>query len=640
MRALLDVSPADEVRSAMMDAYFVPTPGGSRQAFAWTPDGRTLVFAGRSGDTQQLFVRRLEGGEARPLAGTVGAQTPVISADGKWVAFWADGAIRKLPLAGGPASVLAEDVGPPPMAMDWGVTGLLIYDRGGPAARTVWKVRAGADPAAVSVLATGELQHITPHLLPGDTAVLFTVRKRAMTWGDDEVVAQVLATGQRKTLLTNATDARYLAPGRLIFMRQGTLFAVPFDPDRLELKGEPVAMLAEVAHSLVSGLDYWATGVGQFAVSAAGDLAYIPGPVLPPPENRLVTVDRTGRVEPLPAPVRSYIGPTRVSHDGRKLAVTIRSLTELGIWIYDLTQQTLTKLTPPGGEFSAPLWTPDGRRIAFRSVQSGVRTVAWQRAEGGAPPELLVGEFVSPGSWSPDGRELAVVKDAGIWGLEVTVEPPMLRPLIPFTVQGSATAYTPQFSPDGHWLLFQAGFEMDQIYLEPYPGPGPRLQVSGEAGITPAWNPNGREIFFLAESKTEGRGRMMSVDVTPGASATFGTPRELFEFDPEELPLDCDRVLACYSVSPDGQRFFAWQRGPDRPAAARNPDPSRPELARRARGQGAVGVVRGSGRLQRMGRSERRKPILRSSTSPPTVSSAGSGRPRAGESRRWVRAPT
>ena len=87
-----------------------------------------------------------------------------------------------------------------------------------------------------------------------------------------------------------------------------------------------------------------------------------------------------------------------------------------------------------------------------------------------------------------------------------------------------------------------------------------RLQVSGEAGITPAWNPNGREIFFLAESKTEGRGRMMSVEVTPGASATFGTPRELFEFDPEELPLDCDRVLACYSVSPDGQRFFAWQR--------------------------------------------------------------------------------
>ncbi len=177
------------------------------------------------------------------------------------------------------------------------------------------------------------------------------------------------------------------------------------------------------------------------------------------------------------------------------------------------------------------------------------------------PPELLVGEWASPGSWSPDGRELVVVKDSAIWGLDVTAEPPMLRPLVQLaSVQGVGTAYTPELSPDGRWLLFQAGFEMDQVYLQPYPGPGPRLQVSsGENGQTPAWNPNRREIFFLALSKTEGRLRMMSVDVTLGANATLGTPRELFDFDPEELQLECDAVLACYSVSPDGQRFFTTQ---------------------------------------------------------------------------------
>ncbi len=549
VHSLLDVRPTEYVHSG----YGSATPGGSTTAFAWTPDGRSLVFAGhRKSDAQtQLFVRPLDGSEARSLPGTEGGQVPVVSADGQWVAFWAGGAIKKVPLAGGPATVMADKVADSPCGLDWGATGLLVFDGGD---GRIWRARAGSNPEAVTALRKGELYHWLPRLLPGDAVVLFTVRRRSWTWGDEEVVAQMLASGERKVLLTNATDARYLPPGRLLFMRVGTLFAVPFDPVRLEVTGEPVALLDGVAQALTGNNGSSVTGAGQFAVSPAGDLANIASPLVPYAESRLVTVDRSGRVEPLPAPAHSYRGDVDVSPDGRQLAVPILSTTELGISIYDLTRQTLMKLTPPGGEFMWPQWTPDAQRVTFASLQSGIRTLASQRVDGSAPLEPLAREAAMPGSWSPTGRELAVVKDDGIWVLDLKVAPPALRPV----VQSPDGAAWPAFSPDGRWLLYADGRGTDenQVYLQPYPGPGPRLQVSVDGGSNPAWNPNGREIFFLAATS---KGQfMMSVSVSLGTIATLGTPRPLFEYDYSELTLKCN-PMNCYCVAPAGQRFFATQ---------------------------------------------------------------------------------
>ena len=554
VRALLDVKPAAEVRSAVGSSTYTRTPGGSRAAFAWTPDGRALVFAGQEGDAQQLFVRPLDGTGARPLPGTAGAQVPVLSADGKWVAFWADGAIRKIPLGGGPASVMADSVAFPPAGMDWGATGLLVYDlprRGG---WTVWQVRAGSKPEAVTTLGEGELMHLMPHLLPGDKEILFTVRRRFMTSGGEEVVAQVLASGERKALLPNATDARYLPPGRLLFMREGTLFGAPFNPGRREVAGQPVALLEGISHALTSTTDWDVTSAGQIAVSSVGDLACIPSPPVSWPQSRLVTVDRTGGVEALPAPARGY-GALDVSPDGSQLAVSIYSPTEVGIWIYDLTRQTLTRLTPPEGESYFPRWSPDGKRIVFDSLESGIRTLRWQRSDGSAPPELLAEEAAYPSSWSPDGRELAVVDDSpAISALDLTVQPPLLRPLAATPNPG-----WPAFSPDGHWLAFAGGplSEMWQVYLQPYPGPGPRLQVSVENGLSPAWNPNGKEIFFL-QFPDEWRARMMSVSVTLGAAATLDRPRQLFEFNTDQLDM-VSLPSNSFAVAPDGRRFFSLQ---------------------------------------------------------------------------------
>lgn len=173
---------------------------------------------------------------ARPLAGTEGAAAPTVSPDGQWVAFWADRAIRKVPLSGGPAAVLVADV-PCPFGMTWGSSGQLLYGR---PENGIWQVAPDGRAEAVTTPLETET-HCLPSLLPGDEVLLFTVRKRVWTWGDEEVAAQVLATGKRTVLLTDAVDARYLPTGHLVFMRRGVLLAVPFDPKRLAVEGPPVA---------------------------------------------------------------------------------------------------------------------------------------------------------------------------------------------------------------------------------------------------------------------------------------------------------------------------------------------------------------------------------------------------------------
>ena len=206
----LDVRPADEVNSAdEVESTFVGTPGGSRTALAWTPDGQAIVFVGRRAGVRRLYVRRLDGAEARPLAGTEGAQVPAVSADGRWVAFWAGGAIRKVPLGGGPVMDLASALGDPPWGLAWDVRGRLFFGRGNGGA--IWMIPADGAPAAVTTVGESEVAHILPCPLPDGRTLLYTARKRQWSWGDEEVVAQDLTTGVRKVLVKNAADARVRA---------------------------------------------------------------------------------------------------------------------------------------------------------------------------------------------------------------------------------------------------------------------------------------------------------------------------------------------------------------------------------------------------------------------------------------------
>jgi serine/threonine-protein kinase len=218
VRSLLDVSPAEELNAGGVSTTWLPTPGGSRTALAWTPDGRSVVFVGRRGGVQQLYVRDLDAEQARPLEGTEGAQVPVVAPDGRSVAFWASGAILRVALGGGPAAVLVKDVPSIPIGLASRGDGRLFYGVDEDVIRSAGAERA---PTAVTTKLEGEVSQVLPHLLPDGQALLYTVRHRVSTWGDEEVVAHVFATGERKALLRDAADGRYVPSGHLVFLRRG-----------------------------------------------------------------------------------------------------------------------------------------------------------------------------------------------------------------------------------------------------------------------------------------------------------------------------------------------------------------------------------------------------------------------------------
>ena len=563
VRSLLSVAPAEELNAGGWTLS--RTRGGTHTALAWTPDGSALVFVGRRDGVCQLFVRQLSDAEARPLPGTEGARMLAVRGDGRSVAFWANEAIRQVPLDGGPISVLVPDLRLPPKGMAWGASGQLLYAMKSPGSTgfRIWRA-AGSEATMVTDLAEGEAEHTLPHWLPGDATFLYTVRHR-YTWGGEELAAQSVATGERTVLLRDAVDARYVAE-HLVFMRFGTLYAAPFDLTDLKVMAEPVAMLADVTQALTGRDTLDETGAGHFCVSPAGSLAYVDGPILPYPGRRLVAVDRGGRVTPLSAPVRSYYPVVRVSPGGDRLAVRVSFVTEQSLWIYDLGRGVLTKL-PGGGDVQWHLWTPDGQRLVRFEIHEGKERLAWQPADGSAPPERLA-EALYPASWSADGRELVGTHDPDIWAITVAQASAPLRPVI----QTPAREMSPSLSPDGRWLAYESDVSGRlEVYLQPYPGPGPRTQVSAGGGTNPAWNPNGRELFFLEGSHEPGklRGtisiRMMGVEIVADPVLGVGRPSVLFEFGFPELGSAC-HPLRCYDVAPDGQSFFFAQTVPQEPA--------------------------------------------------------------------------
>ena len=562
LRVSVSVAPAEELNAGGVDPTLLRTRGGSHTALSWTPDGQALVFVGRRASVQQLYVRRLDAAEARPLDHTEGAQAPAVSPDGEWVAFWAGGELKKVPLGGGPAATVASFSGIP--------TGLTWDGRGGllaGAARagdSIWAYPADGKPIART--ATGGLgRHTFPSLLPGGRVLLYCVRRRGWSWGDEEVIARMLATGDSKLVLRDATDPRYVPTGHLLFLRRGVLYAMPFDAERAERRGPEVPVIDGVAQALTAPHAFDITGAGQFAVAPTGTLAWIPSPVVPPVQGRLVTVDRRGQVTVLPAPESSYAPAVRLSPDQRRLVVQVRSLTEVGLWISDLTRPAPLLRLAPEGEAAWPTWAPDGREIVFSWFGDHAQWgLGLQPANGTAQRRLLVpGRLVTPASFQSDGRRLAAVQDLRDIVL-VTVEDGTAR-VEPLVKTGDGEGW-PEFSPDGHWLAYVSNVTgRFEVYVRPYPETGGAVPLSVDGGSDPAWHPGGREVFFLSLPDRGGKCRMMAVDFAPGSPPRVGRPRELFTFDERDLALSGDPVRG-YDVAADGLRFYAVQRVTPPPA--------------------------------------------------------------------------
>lgn len=540
----LDLRPAEIGPSAW--SY---TPGGSRTAFAWSGDGRTLVFSGIRGKGCQLYTRNIGDAVAQPLDGTEGAEQPVVSPDGRWVAFWAQRKIKRIPIGGGPIEVLASDLASP-FGMAWDGANTLFIGKSEDG--RIWSIGPGLAPKPVTTLLDGERRHALPSPLPGGRVLLYTVRRRGWSWGDEEVVAQTLANGTRKPLLIDAADARYVPSGHLVFLRRGTLMAVAFDAEKVEVPGTQEAMLDEVAQALTAAFDLKVTGAGQFAVAATGALAWIRSPVVEYPDTVLVTVDRRGQVTRLPAAPRPYCPSVRVSPDGRRLAVATQTSTLGGIWVYDLGRNPLTPVSM-GGETELVTWSPnDGRRLVFDWLADGRRSLAWMPSDGSGKPQVIVPGALYPSSFTPDGRLAVAGGPLGVQLMAYENGQTRMEPLL----ETSEAPSHPEISKDGRWLAYVSPKTgRSEVYVRPFQGPGPAVPVSIDGGLNPAWNPNGRELFVQSIPDKEGKSVLMAFAFSPGTPPRIGRPKRLFPFDNQQLAFGC-KPVRCYDVAPDGQKFY------------------------------------------------------------------------------------
>jgi len=323
-------------------------------AIAISPDGKNLVYVAiESSSPQQLYLRPLDWMEARAIAGTEGAVSPFFSPDGRWIGFFADGKLKKVSVDGGQVVTLANAASSG--GASWSSRGTLAFQ-----ALALQQVsQEGGTPQPLTRTGKTDFFHRWPEFLPGGTAVLFTGSATNAAWNNTHIFVQSVGGGDRKSLAQGGTQPRYAATGHLLYARGGALMAAPFDAQRLALRGASVRALEGVMQSTISG-------AAQYSVSSTGTLIYLAGGLVGG-EARLAWVGRNGEEHVLPVAPHSYQFP-RVSPDGRRVAVSIAD-EESQIWVYDVSRDTLTRLTFEGNSNSALAWSPDGRRIVFRSNQ-------------------------------------------------------------------------------------------------------------------------------------------------------------------------------------------------------------------------------------------------------------------------------
>jgi serine/threonine-protein kinase len=504
-------------------------------AVALSPDGTRLAYVARQGGAQQLYLRAIDNLEAKPIPGTEGAVNPFFSPDGQWVGFFASGKLKKMSVSGGAALNLVDAL--QPHGASWGSQGMIAFAPTN--ASFLQQVSdAGGAQQPLTRLGKGEIVHGWPEFLPGGKAVLFAAGASGANWTNAQVAVQSLGTGQRRNLTQGGTYPRYAPSGHLVYAQEGSLMAVPFDPQRLTATGAAVPVVEGVLQTPVSG-------AAQYSFSDTGSLVYVPGGTQAT-QRRLVWVNRNGAEQPLAAPMRAYVFP-RVSPDGRRVAGEIDEQ-ETQVWLYDLSRETLTRLTFEGDSNKNPVWTPDGKRIAFRSNKEGPLNLFWQLADGGGGLErLTTSEYVQgPTSWSPDGELLAFIEVNPTTGFDIWVLRMGDRKAQAF-LRTQFLESAPRFSPDGRWLAYMSDESgRREIYVQPYPGPGGKWQISTEGGTEPVWNPNGRELFYRSANK------MMAVEITAQPSFSVGKPKVLFEGPYQPTPA----TFSNYDVSLDGRRFL------------------------------------------------------------------------------------
>jgi eukaryotic-like serine/threonine-protein kinase len=492
----------------------------AQNQFSLSPDGHAIVFVATvAGARPMLWVRAVDEVSARLLPGTENAEYPFWSADSEWVAFFSEGKLKKVHANGGPVQVVAEDF-PDPRGGAWGPDNTILFGTGD---SSIYRVAAAGGlvaPATKLNAVHKDGSHRWPHFLPDGRHFLFTVRSEVADVRG--VYVGSLDSDTRKLLVHADSNALHAAPGYLVFVEGGMLMGQVFDADRLELRGQPFAIAGRIGRA--------SNGYGYFSAARAGTLAYA-GPDLQ--SSHLTWFDRAGTPLGSVGPA-GYYTDFRLSPDEKRLAFSLvdRGTGYPTIWLTDLARSGLSRFTLGRVLNSAPVWSPDGTRIMFRTTRGGGNVEIYEKSAAGGgeeEPVLLHAAERAAGmqssnlytlDWSSDGRYLlySVTPSSGqeFWLLPLADRKPFRL------LRASGAGAQASFSPDGRFLAYTSNESgRMEVYVQTLPLSNRKWTVSTNGGSEPRWRADGREIYYLSEDR-----KLMAAAMGPGPS--FDTPKPLF----------------------------------------------------------------------------------------------------------------
>jgi Tol biopolymer transport system component len=511
------------------------------QDVALSPNGRTLAAAGylESANRTVIWIYDVGSRSASNIAGTEGATFPFWSADGRSVAFFADGKLKKVEVPGGRVQTIAD--APWGRGGAWNQDGVILFAP--TTTDPLYRVSAsGGTPVPITKLDSTrfETSHRWPVFLPDGKHYLYL---GANFGGHPEVNAIFLGSldsDQRQMIVEASSNPAYAAPGYLFFYRDKALLTQPFDLRRFKLAGEPATILSDV--QFLPQVDR-----AVFAVSDSGLL--VSQGASGAAESQLIWFDRSGKQVGTVGKPAMYAN-VALAPDGKRVACDIVDLdgVKMDVWVMDPARQAAMRFTFDAGLDATPVWSPDGSKLVYLSNQPPSSGLYVKNSDGSGKSKMILtgraGAGGSPNAWSPDGKYILYAQ-----GTQIAYAAAPEFQGQPF-LQAKGIQFNGQFSPDGHWVAYASNETGTwEVYVTSFPEPRGKWQISSGGGQQPRWRGDGRELFYLSPD-----GKMMAVPVTLGSSVEAGAPTALFQAHPRQHISSLD--IFTYDVSRDGQRFL------------------------------------------------------------------------------------
>lgn len=508
---------------------------GGGVGFGISPDGKYLAYEGAP-PASELYLRPLDRYDVIRLAGTENGAYPAFSPDGQWIAFEADGSLKKISISGGAPQALCRILGQI-RGIWWGLDNRIYF---GHIQNGISVVPAtGGEPQLLTTMdsASGEISHRLPQLLPDGKSLLFTIKQSAISTFDDALIAvQDLNSGTRTILIHGGSNARYVPTGHLVYVRGNSILLAAYDADRREVTASPVSILD-------GGWFNSGSGDAKIGFTSTGVLVYSPLGNVAFNTNVVNWLDRSGGIRSVMSEPRAYYSAV-LSPDGQKIALNINAAND-DIWVYHVVRQILTRVTFGGGNHASPVWSVDGKYVFYVAENGQSGSICRKKWDGSGEEETLArisGAFLT--SVSPDGKNLIFVKsgDIGVLPLEDN------RP--PWSLIQSPAAEFGVLSPDGTYLAYESNESgAFEIYVTPFPDKGGKWQISSGGGRAPLWGRHGNRLFYRRGNT------ILMVALSNGPTFDFSAPEAYCEVPPSSILCDIsmdDKQFLLINTPTDG----------------------------------------------------------------------------------------